>query len=243
VRRLLLFDTYILYTVRLKEIPEMVRHFGYEGTLALLSSGALEIRCECAQFMEGQFKTPVAPPLTFQFHVIEAHNREQYLIDNLSEVNRLPFAPRELLALRSAVVSAVRQPDNREMFSSLVAPAFEGDVLHNSALLRAAVRFVLAKERGIQNADFSLRLHKVGDDRYQAETDLPKRFTLSIDEIHHLIKSAILAIGAVDLRIGEMNAHSALSGFTAEELPLFQDKLSGVGQALGSRQMRNDFSE
>jgi hypothetical protein len=46
IRRLLLFDTYILYSVRFKEIPELVRHFGYEGTLALLNSGALEIRCE-----------------------------------------------------------------------------------------------------------------------------------------------------------------------------------------------------
>ncbi len=77
VRRLLLFDTYILYSVRLKEVPDLVRHFGLDGTLVLLSSGALEIRCECAQFMEGQFKTPPAPPLTFQFHVIEAHNRNQ----------------------------------------------------------------------------------------------------------------------------------------------------------------------
>jgi len=52
IRRILLFDTYILYSVRLKEIPELVRHFGYEGTLTLLSSGALEVRCECAEFGE-----------------------------------------------------------------------------------------------------------------------------------------------------------------------------------------------
>lgn len=198
VRRLLLFDTYILYTVRLKEIPEMVRHFGYEGTLALLSSGALEIRCECSQFMEGQFETPAAPPLTFQFHVIEAHNRDQYLLNNLCEINRMPLGARELMALRSAVVSAVRQLDNRKMFSSLVTPAFEGDVLHNSALLKAGVRFVLAKEKGIKDADFDLRFHKVGDDRYEAETDLPKKLTLHKNEIHGLIKSALLGISEVD---------------------------------------------
>src|SRR5215468_4597242 len=80
VRRLLLFDTYILYSVRLKEIPELVKHFGYEGTLALLSSDALEIRCECAQFAEGAMFTAPCPPLTFQFHVIEAHIRDQYVI-------------------------------------------------------------------------------------------------------------------------------------------------------------------
>lgn len=242
VRRLLLFDTYILYTVRLKEVPEMVRHFGYEGTLALLSSGALEIRCECAQFMEGQFKTPAAPPLTFQFHVIEAHGRDQYLIDNLNEVNRtLGLDSRQLMALRSAVVGAVRQPDNREMFSSLVAPAFDSDLLSNPTLLKAAVVFVLAKDKGIQQTDFDLRLHKVGDDRYRAETNLHKKLTLSVDEMHGVIKSALLGISEVDLRLGEMNMHRALSGFTAEELPLFHSKLNSIGQALGSGRSEERF--
>lgn len=242
VRRLLLFDTYILYSVRLKEVPEMVRHFGYEGTLALLSSGALEIRCECAQFMEGQFKTPAAPPLTFQFHVIEAHGRDQYLIDNLNEVNRTPgLDSRQLMALRSAVVGAVRQPDNREMFSSLVAPAFDSDLLSNPTLLKAAVVFVLTKDKGIRRTDFDLQLHKVGDDRYRAETNLHKKLSLSVDEIHGVIKSALLGISEVDLRLGEMNMHRALSGFTGEELPLFHSKLNSIGQALGSGRSEERF--
>src|SRR5579872_7022732 len=80
VRRLLLFDTYVLYSVRLKEIPELVRHFGVQGTLELLSSGALEIRHECAQYAEGAFNTPKCPLFTYQFHVIDSHIWEQYLI-------------------------------------------------------------------------------------------------------------------------------------------------------------------
>ncbi len=132
IRRLLLFDTYVLYSVRLKEIPEIVRHFGFRGAPTLLSSGALEIRCECAQYAEGQFGTPPCAPLTFQFHVIEAHGRDKYLIDNLKEVNQTPnLTSRELMELQSAVVGAVRQPDNRQMFRNLVAPIFESDVLRN----------------------------------------------------------------------------------------------------------------
>src|SRR6266852_1457201 len=76
IYRLLLFDTYVLYSVRLKEISAMVHEFGLSGTLELLSSGALELLCECAQFVEGQFNTPPAPPLTFQFHIVEAHIRD-----------------------------------------------------------------------------------------------------------------------------------------------------------------------
>ena len=243
IRRLLLFDTYVLYSVRLKEIAELVRHFGYEGTVALLNSGALEIRCDCAQFAEGQFSTPACPPLTFQFHVIEAHIRDQYLIDNLAEVNRAPaLSSRELMALRSAVVRAVKQPDNREMFRSAVAPAFESDVLHNIPLLKAAVRFVLAKEKGITTIDdFVLRFHKVGDDRYEAETNLPQNLTLTVDDIHGVLKTAVLGISGVDQRLGEMKAHVALSGFTAEELPLFRSKLDSLAEAVGSQGQEQRF--
>jgi hypothetical protein len=241
--RLLLFDTYILYSVRLKEIPELVRHFGYAGTLALLSSGALEIRCECAQFVEGQFSTPACPLFTFQFHVVEAHIRDQYVIDNLSNVNRSPgLSARELMVLQGAIMKAVRQPDNRQMFSSRVAPAFEADVLHNSPLLRAAVRFVLAKEKGISHtADFNLRFHQVGPDRYEAETSLATQLSLSPQDLHNVIKSALLAVGGVDQRLGEMEVHTALSGFTDEELPLFRSKLASLVDAVGSQQNEGRF--
>jgi hypothetical protein len=243
IRRLLLFDTYVLYSVRLKEIPEIVRHFGYQGTLALLSSGALEIRCECAQYAEGQFGTPPCAPLTFQFHVIEAHGRHNYLVDNLKEVNRTPaLNSRELMELQSAVVGAVRQPDNREMFRSLVAPTFESDVLQNSALLKAAIRFVLEKENGMKEIpDFDIRLHKVGDDRYKAETTLTQQLTLHTDELHQLMKSSLLGIAGVDQRLGEMNAHNALSGFTLEEVPLFSSKLASLAEAVSSQRTEERF--
>jgi hypothetical protein len=243
VRRLLLYDTYILYSVRLKEIPQMIKRFGYEGTMALLSSGALEIRCECAQFGEGQFGTPSCPPLTFQFHVIEAPIRDQYVIDNLSEVNKSPgLTSRELMALQSAVMKAVRQPDNREMFKSAIAPAFENDVLHNTSFLKTAVRHMLAKEKGLTSIeDFELRFHKVGDDRYEAETDLLRKTTLGTDDVHGVLKTAVLGISGVDQRLGEMKAHTALSGFTAEELPLFRGKIDSLAEIASSHVQEQNF--
>lgn len=243
VRRLLLFDTYILYSVRLKEIAELVRHFGYEGTLALLSSAALEIRCECAQFVEGQYKTPACPLLTFQFHVVEAHNRDQYVIDNLSEVSRTPgLNSREVMALQSAVMKVVRQTDNLMMFRSDVSPAFENDLLHNAALLKAAVRFVLREQKGLTRIDdFELHLHNLGDGRYEAETNLPQKVALNTEDIHGVLKTAALAISEVDQRIGEMKAHTALSGFTEKELPLFRTKLDSLAEPLRSQNQEQRF--
>lgn len=243
VRRLLLFDTYVLYSIRLKEIPELVRHFGFEGTLALLSSGAIEIRCECVQFREGQLMTPPCPLLTFQFHVIDAHNRNQYVIDNLSEINQIPrLSPRQLMDLRSAVMRVVTQPDNREMFASKVAPAFEADVLHNGPLLKTAVRLLLARNKGLRDIeDFELKFHKVGEDRYEAETDLPSKLAMSVEDVHDVLKGAVIGVSSVDQRIGEMQVHSAVSGFTAEELPLFRSKLDALVEVTGSQKQEQRF--
>jgi hypothetical protein len=91
VRRLLLFDTYILYSIRLKEIPLLVPYLGYEGIRELVSTHALEIRCECAQFVEGEIGTPSCPRFTYQFHMVDAHDREQYLHDCLANVHESPL--------------------------------------------------------------------------------------------------------------------------------------------------------
>jgi hypothetical protein len=242
VRRLLLFDTYVLYSIRLKEVPELVRHFGYQGTMDLLSSGALEIRHECAQYAEGQFNTPPYPELTFQFHVIEAHIWEQYLIDSLPEVGKAPgLTAHERMELQSAVVRAVTRSDNRQMFAEEIAPDFEREILHNERLVKRAVLLVLSKDRSAIEPEFTLKIHKVGDDRYQAETDLHHRLNVEAADIHNAVKTALLGISGMFQRIGEMKAHVALSGFTKEELPLFRAKLGSFTDAIGSWKHESRF--
>jgi hypothetical protein len=242
VRRLLLFDTYVLLSVRLKEIPELVRHFGFQGTLDLLSSGALEIRHECAQFMEGQFNTPKCPLLTFQFHVIDAHNWEQYLIGSLPVLKNAPaLTASQLLDLQTAVVKAVKRSDNRQMFATEVAPAFEGELLANERLVKAAVLFVLSKRHAVRDLDFDVKINKVGVDRYESDTNLEKKLHLSSEVIHDTLKVALLGISGMFQRIGEMKAHTALSGFTEEELPLFRTKFDSLADAITSKKQEQRF--
>jgi hypothetical protein len=244
VRRLLLFDTYVLYSVRLKEIPELVGHFGFEGTISLLSSGALEIRHECAQFVEGEFKTPPCPLLTYQFHIIEAHVWEQYLIDSLPALKTSPeLSATELMKLQGAVVKAVRRIDNKQMFAAEVSPAFESELLGNQKLVKAAVLFVLTERYGIDKVDFDIKIHKVvaDDARYQVETDLPDKLHLSREQIHQAIKEALLGISGLCQRVAEMKGHVALSGFMEEELPLFRTKLGSLADEMGSKSQEDRF--
>jgi hypothetical protein len=51
--RILLFETYILRSIRLLETRALVRAFGFDGLLTLLQSGALKVRLQA--FTLGQF--------------------------------------------------------------------------------------------------------------------------------------------------------------------------------------------
>lgn len=46
LENLLLFDQFILNSVRLQELPELVRVFGFEGLKELFKTGSLKIHCE-----------------------------------------------------------------------------------------------------------------------------------------------------------------------------------------------------
>jgi hypothetical protein len=121
VRRLLMFDTYILYSVRLKEVPELVNHFGFQGTMDLFASGALELRLECAQYIEGNSIQSLA------------HVWQQYLISCLPLLRQAPLSSRQLMNLQTSVVKAVRR-------ATTVACSLSTSLRHLRAKYSATVR-------------------------------------------------------------------------------------------------------
>jgi hypothetical protein len=73
VRRLILFERYVLHSIRLQEFPVLARRLGYERLRDLLSANLIEIRCECLQLTQsaqsGLFGDPVLPKFHYQFHL------------------------------------------------------------------------------------------------------------------------------------------------------------------------------
>src|SRR6202022_4845823 len=80
LRRLLLFDKYILVTIRLQEFPFLPRYLGYEGLRDLLAADLIEIRCECLQLMSmgqsGLFGDQRLPPFNYKFNWIDGPAKE-----------------------------------------------------------------------------------------------------------------------------------------------------------------------
>lgn len=94
VRRLLLFDEYILDSTRMREIPDLVSVFGSSGVIALLESGALKILTEgTAPAQTGQTvginQGPVLPPCCYRLMMIFSADREDYVHHGLKKVDSI----------------------------------------------------------------------------------------------------------------------------------------------------------
>jgi hypothetical protein len=154
VRRLLLFDKYILIAIRLEEFPIIARYLGYEGLRDLLSANLIEIRCEClqlAQVAQGAlFGDPVLPPFHYRFNWLDAHDRPKYIHDGLQAMHGTTgLRHKQILKLKRAIASAIR-PLPQGM-RPLLWPAFQNELLHSPRLVRVAVQMVVKSQLGFSD--------------------------------------------------------------------------------------------
>jgi hypothetical protein len=244
IRRLLLFDKYILYSLRLQEFPILARHFGYDGLRELLSTRLIEIRCECLQYgqtAQTQFDgQPTFPLLTYRVDWLDAANRRDYIHNCLTNIHESPgLRKRQTIKLKESVVSRIVDLPREDQ--SKWSAAFQHDFLHDDKLVRKSIDMAIRSLHGVENVPFSLALHQESSDLYKAETDLAAVLNIKESEAHRVIERGLLGIAALNQKIGEMKAYNAISGFRDEELPLFNQKLDFLAHANSSETKEESF--
>jgi len=245
VRRLLLFDKYILTSVRLQEFPILARQLGYGSLRDLLDLNLIEIRCECLQLTQigqsGIFGDPILPLFSYKFNWIDMHDREKYIHDCLQGMHQSSgLLHKEILKLKRAIVESIRQLPP-EVRPTLFAP-FRNELLNNEQLVRRSIELSIAKSRGsTANVPFSLQLHEDAEDRYTVETNLADQLRIEPAEAHKIVEAGLLGLSGLTQAVGEMKAYSAISGFRDEELPLFRDKLDFLTDTVSSSSKERDF--
>lgn len=235
LQRLILFDTYILYSTRLKEIPHFINAFGYKGMLELLKSGALRIHCDgvcTSQVGQNALirqSKRLLPYGSFSFATVRASDREEYIDHCLLEINKAHNISRKQAGkLESAVVSVLEE--QRKNASIDTMNQLKQDMLNNSPAVKNSTRNLLHEKFRIDagNTDFMIKVHAIDDADYKVETDLNTIFNLNEIQIHKLIEGALLEVAHLNQRIEEMKNYSALSCFTDSNLSLFENKFQFI---------------
>lgn len=248
--RLILFDTYILVTVRLKEIPHLVNAFGYEGVTSLLSSGVLKIYCDATMpastgqnsVIKSRREKGILPLGSYSCSMIRPHNRNEYISDCLESLNNIQnLSSKEMDKLKESVVSAIIERPNNYGIEAL--NQFKTDLINNSKLIKIITTEVLFnKNRIITYPDkFRLRIHQIDDDDYRSETNIGIIYGLSEASVHKVVEKALLALASLYQRIEDMNVFSALTGSIDRDLQLFCEKLSILVESISPKAKEIQF--
>lgn len=231
IRRLILFDTYILKSFRLKEFPFLISHLGFDGTIQLLKSPAFEVHCEVlAVGQTGQTTMPdrisrgVLPPLSYALSVIRTADQTKLVHDCLQPLHQIPnLTQRQIIKLKKAIVD--RMVSLPEHFAGRVATDVTADVLNKQYLVKKSVEMAIRQVQKVEPPEFSLSVHTICEGDFRVETDLMKRMNIDVPTAHKLVERGLLSLGALSQRFAEMDAFSALSGFTESDLPLVDEQL------------------
>ena len=248
INKLLLFDVFILYSPNLREIPYLVKAFGFEGALALLSSGALRISCELrvtAQVGQTGFLVSGGKALPLGTYSVSygfAADRRKWISDNLRNVDMANLSHNKIKKLKRAVVDAFDNNYLQDFELQLLKQA-NGDLASNRGIeLTTAIALEKGKGIKVKPNDFLIRLHQIDDQIFEVETNLSEVFSLDEVEVHKVAERAVLGIAGLNQRIAEMKIHSALSGFLEDETPLFGDRLEFLFQSLDPDRLEVNLS-
>jgi len=243
VRRLLLFDTYVMCSVRLREFPFLAQHFGYDGVQELLASGALQVHCECLMFAQtaqsGILGEPILPVLTYKFRFVDASNWDDYFFKCANESGQRRRYPEKWHRLIDSVRMAVRRT-SPEVRAQLF-PEFLHELVPNAILLKESIRRNLSEAENASLNDFFIVPHRESEDVIRVETDIGRHLGLPLERVHKIVEAGLMGISGLVLTLGHMKNHSAITGFKAGELPLFSRKLGYLASLACSASKEQNF--
>lgn len=236
LRRLLLFDAYILQSLRFKEFPALVRTLDVESVIRLLSSGVLKIECEPLSIGQNgnsigprEHKRPL-PKGSYSFVVVRGSpgpHYEKYVQKNLAGVQSAlesELSLKQIIRLKKAIVGALLP--RRELAGQDALRQLTADLASSDPFLKVSLLRVLSREHrlALKMTEVKLTFTQLDDTDFRSESNL-ECLGLNEDINHKAIESACLGVGGMNLRIEEMNNYSAVSGFIDSESSLLREKL------------------
>jgi hypothetical protein len=229
LRRLLLFDTVVVKSVRLAEIRLLVRTFGKTGFLQLLNSGVLKISCETMAFITGiaQNNVSIVPPHHFTFGRAELSDRESFLKKQLASLQGIPgLKNAERTAMEETILAKlVRPPPD---FGDKLQAQVTSDIRRNTPALRAAIAEQLKIKLLKSDRPLEVNVEEKKDVVFHVKTNLGSIFGLSEESVHSLLSASISFVANLNHRLAEMEAYSAITGFKDSEAQLLFGRLAGI---------------
>jgi hypothetical protein len=154
--------------------------------------------------------------------------RKDYVHRALQEVHNASITFKEAKRIKKALASRLLT------YSSEAASAgiddTKDELLHRNPVVWEAIRYAVQRETEIDpGPDPEFEVEDLGHDGdFRVSTGLSSRADLSIEQEHKLVERGVLALAGMNQRIRFMESFQAVTGFQADEVQLFERKLSFI---------------
>ena len=235
VASMLLFDSYIIKSHRLCELPVLVGVFGPDGMKTLLDSGILSFACNpggIARFNH------LAPRTEYKYALVFAKDRKEYVSRCLSKVTSAPgITYKQAIKLKPHVAAHVQEPPNNEMQERALSNFFY-DLRSRTDLFQLAIREGARRAHSLDLSQehIGVSVEQTEPNQFLVKHNLDVITKLSPDQIYHLVGDATLALAKRWSVVTEMELYKAIGGATADDLPLFDPRLTIIEKQLDPSQ-------
>lgn len=226
VQRLILFDTFILKSVRFRDLPSLLAIFGYEGLLTLLEAKALQLECGHLTTGARSDKAIQLSLNSFSFSIVSPADYKQFLSRCFASIEpETKLTKKQFIRLKKTIADNMVLPTENGGNESMIQ--LYNDIQSNSNIFLTLVAKRLSERLNTSTvlSEFNLKMNRIDSNIFECDNNLAEKFNLQPVEVHQLIQSAGLALGNLNLRIEEMKLYNALSGFSETEMSIFDNKV------------------
>lgn len=235
VERLILFEEYILQSIRLKEIPHLVRLFGYSPVLELLKSGKLKIYCDAVTIastgqaggaLESRKIKGNLPLGSYCLDMIRIAFHRDYISKNLQQIHEINgISHKEAKKLKLTVIEKLvsfPEPALKQIQTQTIA-----DVRNQDPAVKIAIASRIQNHihQEIDPNSLELKIEFIDETDFRVESNIETKFGLDKQTVHKIVERGLLGIGGRNQRIAEMEAFNSLVGFKSEEVNLIDRKM------------------
>lgn len=247
IRRVLLFDEYIVQTIRLADIAQLVVNFGVEGLIELLESGIVSIHCDAltmaqtgqSVIYENQTGT-VLPLGSYSFHNINASDRRWYLSDCLKNIHTYVPNLKQAIRLKKAVLGALTPTETK----TYLYLGFDDALKQNRTIIKTALERTLPDfgYKRTDSGDLDIKVEGINQNDYRVESNLATLYGMQPEDAHKIIERSLLTVSGFYQRLGYMRNYDAIAWFHHDDMPLLQSELNLFKVETESNTQENRFT-
>lgn len=233
LRRILLFDEYIVQTVRLDDIAQLAKNFGVDGLIRLLEAGVIRIHCDALTMAQtGQSVIyeregkGILPLGSYSFHNINISDRTWYLSDCLKNVHAHVPNLKKAIRLKKAILQVI-VPTSFDK-KTYIYQGFDEALQQNRRVIKTALAQTLPAfgQRGVDPERLQIKIEQINERDYKADSNLSELLNLSPEDSHKIIERSLLSVSGLYQRLGYMKDYSAIAWFHEDDLALLNTELS-----------------